>query len=107
MTKCCDKCKCENPIIDVALFVPEKCEIGKVEIFKVNKKREKVGQFMPGLTESDEDLDDPDYEPLDKGTPDPYEHADLTEADKEELRNELADILIDMAQDKLDEETSD
>ena len=99
------KCKCKNPIIDVAMFVPENCEIGKVEIFKVNEKREKVGEFMPGLTESDEDLDDPDYEPIDSGTPDPYEDADLTQSDKDELRRELADILIDMAQQKLDEDS--
>tara|TARA_R110001606_G_scaffold378828_1_gene538643 strand:- start:153 stop:470 length:318 start_codon:yes stop_codon:yes gene_type:complete len=101
--KCCDNCKCDKPVIDVAMFVPEGCEIGKVEIFKVNKKREKVGEFKAGCVESDEDLDDPDYEPVDTGSPDPYEHADLTDADKEELRKELTDILIDMAQDELDE----
>jgi len=101
---CCDKCKCKPPKLDVQLFVPEGIEIGAVEIYQVADGKP-TGQFKPGRVEEgewDSDEEDPDYIPAIDSDDDPYEHADLTDKDKEELRKELTDILIDMAQDKLD-----
>tara|TARA_R100000541_G_scaffold6380_1_gene13904 strand:- start:3660 stop:3986 length:327 start_codon:yes stop_codon:yes gene_type:complete len=102
MTKC-KKCKCPTKV-DIQICVPEGIEIGAVEIFQVAGGKP-VGEFKPGRVEEgdwDSDEDDEDYVPGIDSEDDPYEHADLTDKDKEELRQELTDILIDMAQDKLD-----
>ena len=103
--KCCDNCKCSPKKIDVHLFIPEGLDIGEVKVFQIAKNGEPIGQLKAGRVEDDWDTDDddPDYIPAIDSDDDPYEHADLTDADKKELRDELTDILMDMAQDELDE----
>lgn len=105
--KCCDKCKCKCPPkkVDFTIMIPEGIEMGSVEVYQVDKKRERVNEFRPSRVDSDWDSDseDPDFIPGIDSDEDPYENADLTEADKEELRLELVDILMDMAQNQLDE----
>lgn len=109
MKKCCPKCKCCPPKVDIQICVPEGVEIGAVEIFQMTGGKP-TGQFKPGRVEEDDwdtDEDDEDYIPAIDSDEDPYEHADLTNKDKAELRAELRDILIEAAQEKLDEMLSD
>jgi len=86
-------------------MIPEGIEMGSIEVYQVDKKSKPVNEFRPSRVDSDWDSDeeDPDYMPGIDSDEDPYENADLSEADKKELREELADILIDMAQNQLDE----
>ena len=110
MTKCCDKCKCPPKKVDFTIMLPEGIEMGSVEVYQVAPNGKPVGEFKPGRVEEgdwDSDEEDPDYIPAIDSDEDPYEHADLTEADKKELREELTDILIQAAQDKLDEMDTD
>jgi len=105
--KCCDKCKCKCPPkkVDFTIMIPEGIEMGSVEVYQVASDGKPLNEFRPSRVDSDWDSDeeDPDYMPGIDSDEDPYENADLTEADKKELREELADILIDMAQNQLDE----
>lgn len=105
MTKCCDKCKCECPPkkVDFTIMIPEGIEIGSVEVYQVDKKREPVNEFRPSRVDSDWDSDeeDPDYVPGIDSDDDPYEGLPFTEEEKQELRDELANLLIEqMANDE-------
>ena len=96
--KCCDKCKCKCPKkIDVQLFIPEGFEMGAVEVYQVAENGKPVNEFRPSRVDSDWDSDseDPDFIPGIDSDEDPYEDLPFTEKEKQELRDELASLIIE------------
>jgi len=102
MTKC-KKCKCPTNI-DIQICVPEGVEIGSVEIYQM-KDGEPVGEFKPGRIEEDEwESDDPDYIPGIDSDDDPYEHLPFTEDEKQQLRDELANLILEQMEHDINSE---
>jgi len=102
MTKC-KKCKCK---IDIQICVPEGVEIGAVEIFQMTDGKP-TGEFKPGRVEDDEwdtDEDDEDYIPGIDSEDDPYEELPFTEKEKQELRDELLNLILEQAENDESEE---
>ena len=98
--------KKEKQIINFQLMIPEGCEIGEIEVFEVDANQDIIGEFKPNHIEdfdipddydSDDDLD---YCPYDseESIEDVYEGLDLTEEERQELKEELK-ILEDLTKD--------
>ena len=107
--KCCDKCKCKCPPkkVDFTIIIPEGIEIGDVEVYQVASDGKAVNEFRPSRVDSDWDTDeeDPDYIPgIDSDDEDPYEGLPFTDAEKQELRDELANLLIEQMKNDESEE---
>jgi len=104
MTKC-KKCKCPTKI-DIQICVPEGVEIGAVEIFQVAGGKP-TGEFKPGRVEEDDwdsDEDDEDYVPGIDSEDDPYEELPFSEKEKQELRDELLNLILEAAENDESEE---
>jgi len=104
MTKC-KKCKCPAKI-DIQICVPEGVEIGAVEIFQVAGGKP-TGEFKPGRVEEDDwdsDEDDEDYVPGIDSEDDPYEELPFSEKEKQELRDELLNLILEAAENDESEE---
>ena len=98
MTKC-KKCKCPTKI-DIQICVPEGVEIGAVEIFQMTDGKP-TGEFKPGRVEEDDwdsDEDDEDYVPGIDSEDDPYEELPFSEKEKQELRDELLNLILEQAE---------
>jgi len=98
MTKC-KKCKCPTKV-DIQICVPEGIEIGAVEIFQVAGGKP-TGEFKPGRVEEgdwDSDEDDEDYVPGIDSEDDPYEELPFSEKEKQELRDELLNLILEQAE---------
>ena len=98
MTKC-KKCECPTKI-DIQICVPEGVEIGAVEIFQVAGGKP-TGKFKPGRVEEDDwdsDEDDEDYVPGNDSEDDPYEELPFSEKEKQELRDELLNLILEQAE---------
>ena len=104
MTKC-KKCKCPTKV-DIQICVPEGVEIGAVEIFQVAGGKP-TGEFKPGRVEEDDwdsDEDDEDYVPGIDSEDDPYEELPFSEKEKQELRDELLNLILEAAENDESEE---
>ena len=104
MTKC-KKCKCPTKV-DIQICVPEGVEIGAVEIFQVAGGKP-TGEFKPGRVEEDDwdsDEDDEDYIPGIDSEDDPYEELPFSEKEKQELRDELLNLILEAAENDESEE---
>ena len=101
MTKKCE-CKCPKKV-DFTIMLPEGIEMGDVEVYQVSSDGKAVNEFRPSRVDEhwDSDEEDPDYIPGIDSDDDPYEGLPFTEAEKQELRDELANLLIEqMANDE-------
>ena len=108
MTK---KCKCPPKKVDFTIMIPEGIEMGSVEVYQVAENGKPVNEFRPSRVDSDWDSDseDPDFIPgidsdeddpdyiagIDSDDDDPYEDLPFTDAEKQELRDELASLIIE------------
>jgi len=106
--KCCNKCKCKCPPkkVDFTIIIPEGIEMGDVEVYQVASDGKPLNEFRPSRVDSDWDSDseDPDYIPDIDSDDDPYEDLPFTEAEKQELRDELANLIIDQMKNDESEE---
>lgn len=100
------KGKKEKQIINFQLMIPKGCEIGNIEVFEIDKNENIIGEFKPNHIEefdilddydSDDDLDYCPYD-SDGSIEDVYEGLDLTEEERQELKEELK-ILEDVTED--------
>lgn len=95
MTKKC-KCKCPKKV-DFTIMLPEGIEMGDLEVYQVASDGKAVNEFRPSRVDSDWDSDseDPDYIAGIDSDDDPYENLPFTEKEKQELRDELASLIIE------------
>ena len=95
MTK---KCDCPKPTVDITIIVPDSFNIGTVEVIAVPKQKPKKVVWVDKSYDSDEDED---YEPSseEESEEDLYDSLPFTEAEKQELRDELAGLIADQEND--------
>ena len=84
-----DKKKKEKRKVHFDIVIPEEFEIGEIVVYK----REE--EFRPKAFEDESDGDDSDYVPEDDGEPDIYEDTPLTKEEKEDLQQELENLIED------------
>lgn len=104
MTKKC-KCKCPKKV-DFTIMLPEGIEMGSIEVYQVASDGKPQAEFRPSRVDSDWDTDseDPDFIPDIDSDEDPYEDLPFTEKEKQELRDELANLIIEQMENDVDED---
>ena len=92
------KCTCPPKKVDFTIIIPEGLEMGSVEVYQVAGNGKPVNEFRPSRVDSefDSDPEDPDYQLPDiDSEDDPYEDLPFSETEKQELRDELANLLLE------------
>ena len=88
-------------LFDIIIQVPDCIDIGSVEVFKMPPKFKPKRIGIDSDDSEEYDSDDEDYVPSteDSDDEDIYDSLPFTEAEKQELKDELAGLIADQEED--------